>query len=62
MNQVLRKIASYLNSLVMELAISMSRSLENVNDEEERRLTMSIVPDWGGAGHVLVHLTREVNK
>ena len=48
MNQLLRTISSYLNSLVMELAISMSRSLENVNEEEERRLTTSMVPDWEG--------------
>ena len=47
MNQLLRTISSYLNSLVMELAISMSRFSENVNEEEERRLTTLMVPDWG---------------
>ena len=47
MNQLLRTISSYLNSLVMELAISMSRFSENVNEEDERRLTMLMVPDWG---------------
>ena len=62
MNQLLRTISSYLNSLVMELAISMSRCSENVNEEEERRLTTSMVPDWGGASHILVHLTCEVNR
>ena len=48
MNQLLRTISSYLNSLVMELAISMSRFSENVNEEDERRLTTLMVPDWGG--------------
>ena len=48
MNQLLRTISSYLNSLVMELVISMSRCSENVNEEEERRLTTSMVSDWGG--------------
>ena len=61
MNQSMRAISSYLNSLVMELAISMSRFSENVNEEDERRLTTLMVPDWG-AGHILVQLTCEVNR